>query len=389
MIDSRFFDEIHDRRMPGDIKYEPVEGVEDLIPMWIADMDFKCAPAIEEALKTGASRGIFGYMEPDSEYDQAVIDWYGSRFGWKIEAEDIIKMPSVMFGVACAVRALTEPGDAALIFQPVYYPFKEVIESNGRRTVVSELKLENGRYEIDYLDFERKISENGVKLLVLCSPHNPVGRVWTERELMKLLDLCLGYGVCVISDEIHSDFVYPGSKHTPFATLSKDAATHCITCTSPTKTFNIAGLQVSNIIVSDPIVRRKVFDAMAATGYFEVNNLSIYALKAAYREGGEWLAELLKYLKGNIDLIRTIGERTGGKIKLIEPEGTYLLWLDCREMGLDDEALYDWFIHKTGIRLHKGSTFGRSGSGFMRMNVACPRSVIEEVLRRIEAQFKA
>ena len=389
MITKEFFDQINDRRIPGDIKYEHVEGVEDqdLIPMWIADMDFKCAPQIVEGIKRGADRAIYGYMEPDAEYHQAIIDWYGTRFGWTIKPEEIIPMPSVMFGVGCTVKALTEPGDGVLILEPVYYPFRGVVEANGRKKIVSEMKLVDGRYEIDFEDMEKKIVDNEVKLFILCSPHNPVGRVWTHDELTKVAEICKKHDCYVLSDEIHSDFIYPGAVHTPFATISEDAANRTITCTAPTKTFNMAGIQVSNIMVVDPEIRKKVFDEMAATGYFEINNLAIAALKAAYNESEEWLAELLKYLKGNIDLVSEISDRTEGKIKLIEPQGTYLLWLDCRELGLDDDALYDWFLYKTGIRMHKGVTFGPSGSGFVRMNVACPRSVLAEALDRIESQF--
>ena len=382
-IDRKFFDEIHDRRIPGDIKYTPVEGVKDLIPMWIADMDFRCPPAIGEAMREASKREIFGYMAPDDEYYEAVIGWYEKRFGWKISKEEIVPMPGVVFGISCTINALTEPGDKVLILEPVYYPFREAIEWNGRVTEVSELVLKDGHYEIDFEDFEQKISSPEVKLFVLCSPHNPVSRVWTREELTRIAEICLKHGVTVISDEIHSDLVYSWSKHTPTALINEKLTDNMVVCTAPTKTFNMAGIQASNIIVKNEALRKKVKQALEATGYYVPNNMAIAAVKGAYREGEEWLDELLKYLESNIELVRTRLQETDGKIKLIEPEGTYLLWLDCRELGMEDKELDDFFLYKTGIRFDAGTMFGKAGSGFTRMNIACPEATLREALDRI------
>lgn len=382
-IDRKFFDEIHDRRIPGDIKYTHVEGVKDLIPMWIADMDFRCPPAIGEAMREASKREIFGYMAPDDEYFGAVAGWYERRFGWKIGKEEILPMPGVVFGIATVIKALTEPGDKVLICEPVYYPFREMIEQNGRTAEVSELLLKDGHYEIDFDDFEKKISSDEVKLFILCSPHNPVSRVWTRDELTRIADICLKYRVPIVSDEIHSDLVYSGNKHIPTALISDELADNMVTCTAPTKTFNMAGIQASNVIIKNKEIRKKVYQAMTATGYFEPNNMGIAALKAAYNQGEEWLTELLKYLETNIELVRTKLAETDGKIKLIEPEGTYLLWLDCRELGMEDKELDDFFLYKTGIRFDAGTMFGNAGSGFTRMNIACPEVTLREALDRI------
>ena len=382
-INKAFFDEIHDRRIQGDIKYEPVDGVKDLIPMWIADMDFKCPPAIGQAIKKAADRELFGYMAPDDRYYKAVTDWYERRFGWHIEKEEILPMPGVVFAVACVIKALTEPGDKVLICEPVYYPFRMMIEENGRQTEVSELVIKDGRYEMDFEDLEKKISRDQVKLFILCSPHNPVSRVWTKDELSKISEICLKHGVPVISDEIHSDLIYSGIKHTPFALISEEMAENTVTCTAPTKTFNMAGIQASNVIIKNRDIRNKVRKALEATGYFEPNYMGITALTAAYEYGEEWLEELIRYLEGNIRIVREKLRETGGKIRLTEPEGTYLLWLDCRGMNMDDKELDDFFLYKTGIRFDAGTMFGSGGNGFTRMNIACPESVLTEALDRI------
>ncbi|MBR6259526.1 MAG: pyridoxal phosphate-dependent aminotransferase [Oscillospiraceae bacterium] len=377
------FDTEYDRRIPGDIKYAPAEGLRDVIPMWIADMDFKAPAPVREALSRAVEHGIFGYTETDEEYDTAVSSWYSVHMGWDFDTDSILKMPGVMFAIAAAIRAFTQPGDGVLICQPVYYPFAGIVKENGRSLEISELLLSNGRYEFCWDDMERKLSRSETKLLLLCSPHNPVGRVWTREELSKLGELCLKHGVKIVSDEIHSDFVYPGSRHIPIASISEELSDICVTCTSPTKTFNLPGLQDANIIIANPEMRRLVKKAGLATGYSLINTMAAAATKAAYQKGEEWLGALLAYLQVNIGLVEDFCGGTGGKISLVRPEGTYLLWLDCRGWGLKDAELYDLFLHKAGVRLHSGPVFGAGGEGFMRMNIACPKSVLIRALEKI------
>ena len=380
------FDTVYDRRIPGDVKYAPVDGLTDVLPMWIADMDFKAPPSVLQALRQTTGHGIFGYSDADETYDGAVTSWYRERMGWEIQPSDILKMPGVMFAIAASIRALSAPGDSILICQPVYYPFASVVTANDRRLIVSELRLRGDRYEIDFADFENKIIQNRVALFLLCSPHNPVGRVWSREELLEIGRICTKHGVWIVSDEIHSDFVYPGFRHIPFASLSDDLAERCIVCTAPSKTFNLAGLQAANIIIPNSAARRKVYKAGLATGYSNLNTMAITAARAAYQDGADWLDQLLVYLQENIALTERFCRQTGGKISLIHPEGTYLLWLDCRGLGLPGNELEARFLRGAGVRLNSGAIFGAGGNGFMRMNIACPRSLLTEALTRIRAQ---
>lgn len=378
------FDAVHSRIGTGSIKYEQntKTSTQGIIPMWIADMDFKIPPAVENALISSADHGIFGYTMTDTEYDDLITAWYKKRMSWQIRPGWILKAPGVMFAIAASIQALTNPGDAVLICQPVYYPFAKIVSANNRKLIVSELKLNNGKYEIDFADLEEKIATNSVKIFLLCSPHNPVGRVWSKDELILIGQICTKHDVIIISDEIHSDFIFDG-QHTPIASLSEEIADRTITCTSPTKAFNLAGLQAANIIISNERLLRKVRKASLATGYSNLNTMAIAATKAAYRDGEEWLDELLSYLKGNYDVLKDAFPENG-EISLIHPEGTYLAWLDCRKLGLTDSELDDFFINKAGVQLHLGSIFGTGGNGFVRMNIACPRSILFEAVTRIK-----
>lgn len=385
---SDYFDTVYDRRTAGDIKYQSVAGVENVIPMWIADMDFKAPPAVEEALIKSAKHGIFGYTEPDEEYDGLVISWYKRRMGWSIKPEWILKAPGVMFAVSAAIRALTDEGDSVIICQPVYYPFAKIVPANKRTLIVSELQLTNGQYKIDFNDFETKIKQHSVKAFLLCSPHNPVGRVWTRDELSEIGRICCKYNIIIISDEIHSDFVYENQKHIPISTLSEEIACRTVTCTAPSKTFNLAGLQASNIIVQNTDIRRKLHRALRATGYEELNTMAIAATKAVYKDGEAWLDALLSYLQENIRILGEACAKTGGRISLIRPEGTYLMWLDCRRLGLPDIELADFFLKQAKVRIHSGTTFGAGGSGFVRMNIACPKAVLVKAITQIDSAIK-
>ena len=271
-----------------------------------------------------------------------------------------------------------------LIQQPVYYPFSEVILDNGRRRVSSDLILKDGHYEIDFADFEQKISENGVKLFLLCSPHNPAGRVWTREELETVSGICRKHNVIVVADEIHEDFVWTERPHIPYASLGEEAAENAVICTSPSKTFNLAGLQVSNIFIPDYALRRKFKHEINAAGYSQLNTLGLVACEAAYQQGIPWLEEVKQYLRENIEFTRTFLQQHIPQIKLIEPEGTYLLWLDCRGLGLGNSGLEELIVKKAGLWLDSGAIFGAAGKGFQRINAACPRSVLQEALERMQ-----
>ena len=385
------FDKVIDRRGTNCLKYDfAVERgrKEDILPLWVADMDFQTAPGIQERLRAAVDHGIFGYSDGKADYFAAVSSWYREKFGWETKEEWLIKTPGVVFALAAAVRAFTEKGDRVLIQQPVYYPFSEVIRDNGRVLINSPLKQVNGRYEMDFEDMERKITENQVKLFLLCSPHNPVGRVWTEEELKKAGELCVKHGVLVVSDEIHSDFTYPGVAHHVFAGLSPEFARISVTCTAPSKTFNIAGLQVSNIFIPDPELRARFQKAVDAAGYSQVNLLGLLACQAAYETGEEWLSAVKEYIYGNLCFLREYLKENLPEIRLVEPEGTYLVWLDFGALGLTEEQRQELIEEKAGLWLDSGAMFGPDGEGFERVNIACPRETLQKALDQLAAAVR-
>lgn len=385
------FDKVIDRRGTNCLKYDfAVERgrKEDILPLWVADMDFQTAPGIQERLRAAVDHGIFGYSDGKADYFAAVSSWYREKFGWETKEEWLIKTPGVVFALAAAVRAFTEKGDRVLIQQPVYYPFSEVIRDNGRVLINSPLKQVNGRYEMDFEDMERKITENQVKLFLLCSPHNPVGRVWTEEELKKAGELCVKHGVLVVSDEIHSDFTYPGVAHHVFAGLSPEFARISVTCTAPSKTFNIAGLQVSNIFIPDPELRARFQKAVDAVGYSQVNLLGLLACQAAYETGEEWLSAVKEYIYGNLCFLREYLKENLPEIRLVEPEGTYLVWLDFGALGLTEEQRQELIEEKAGLWLDSGAMFGPDGEGFERVNIACPRETLQKALDQLAAAVR-
>ena len=380
------FDEIIDRRNTDCLKYDfAVERGKpaDVLPLWVADMDFRTAPHIIEKAVADASLGIYGYTESKDDYFQAVANWYSTYFDWNVEKKWLVKTPGIVFGIGLAIKALTKEGDGVMIQQPVYYPFSEVIKDNDRKLVNNALVLRNGHYEIDFEDFEQKIIQEQVKLFVLCSPHNPVGRVWTKEELQKIGEICLKYGVKVVSDEIHSDFVYGDRKHYVFTTVDPGFEEFSIVCTAPSKTFNLAGLQASNIFIPNVQIRKAFLKQMSAVGYSQLNMIGLHACKAAYETGREWLEELKVYLKGNLDFVREYLEQNLPQIKLIEPEGTYLIWLDCRALGLPEAKLEHLIVHEAKLWLDSGAIFGKDGEGFERINIACPRAILEEACKRL------
>ena len=380
------FDEIIDRRNTDCLKYDfAVERGKpaDVLPLWVADMDFRTAPHIIEKAVADASLGIYGYTESKDDYFQAVANWYSTYFDWNVEKKWLVKTPGIVFAIGLAIKALTKEGDGVMIQQPVYYPFSEVIKDNDRKLVNNALVLRNGHYEIDFEDFEQKIIQEQVKLFILCSPHNPVGRVWTKEELQKIGEICLKYGVKVVSDEIHSDFVYGDRKHYVFTTVDPGFEEFSIVCTAPSKTFNLAGLQASNIFIPNVQIRKAFLKQMSAVGYSQLNMIGLHACKAAYETGREWLEELKVYLKGNLDFVREYLEQNLPQIKLIEPEGTYLIWLDCRALGLPEAKLEHLIVHEAKLWLDSGAIFGKDGEGFERINIACPRAILEEACKRL------
>lgn len=381
------FDTIVDRRGTNCLKYDfaAERGMpKDVLPLWVADMDFPTVPAVSRRLEEAARHGIFGYSDGKEEYFQAVSGWYQKRFGWETKREWLAVTPGVVFAIAAAVRAFTEKGDAVLIQQPVYHPFGQVIRQNDRKLVNSPLKLNDSRYEMDFEDFEKKIVENQVKLFILCSPHNPVGRVWEEWELKRAGEICLRHGVLVVSDEIHCDFVYPGHVHRVFASLSPQLADITVTCTAPSKTFNLAGLQASNIFIPNPDLRARFKKELAAVAYGELNLMGLLACQTAYEEGEEWLDQLLEYLKDSVDFVGNFLKEKLPGIRLIEPEGTYLLWFDLRGLGLSEEEEKDLIVNRAKLWLNDGKMFGSEGRGFWRVNIGCPRLVLGQAMERLE-----
>ena len=385
------FDEIIDRRNTSCLKYDfaAERGYpKDILPFWVADMDFRAPVPVIDALKTRADHGIFGYTQIKDDYFNVLQNWFRTRHDWEIERSDLVITPGVVFAVATAIRAFTRHGDAVLIQQPVYYPFANMIRQNERVLVDNPLHLIEGRYTIDFEDFEEKIVEHQVKLFILCSPHNPVGRVWTRAELEQIAAICLRHDVIVVADEIHEEFVRPGFRHIPFASLSEEAAAITVTCTSPSKTFNLAGLQISNIFIRNAELRRRFKEELSRTGYDEPNTLGLAGAKAAYEHGAEWLTQLLAYIEENHARTKSFLTAHLPKVQIIAPEGTYLLWLDFRAYGLSDEALNEKIIREAHLWLDDGPIFGAGGSGFQRINIACPWSTLEAGLKNLAQAFK-
>jgi cystathionine beta-lyase len=357
---------------------------EGLIPLWVADMDFRAPEPVRTALTRMADSGVFGYTVPGADYYGAVTEWFSRRHGYRFERDHILISPGVVFALAAAVRAFTAEGDGVLIQRPVYYPFTEVIADNRRKVVNSPLVLgADGRYGMDFEDFERKLIERAVRLFLLCSPHNPVGRVWTAAELERIGDICARHGCLVVADEIHCDFTFPGFQHTIFPSIKDSFAQNCILCTAPSKSFNLAGLQISNIVIANKTLRRAFKAEIAKTGYSQPNLPGVVACKTAYGEGGVWMEELKAYLLENLNCLRAFLAERIPKITLIEPEGTYLLWLDLRALNMTRGEMRTLLVEKAGLWLDDGAMFGPEGEGFQRINIACPRPILVQALEKL------
>ncbi|MFL1469746.1 MalY/PatB family protein [Paraclostridium bifermentans] len=351
---------------------------DDIIPMWIADMDFKTCDEITKALQNKLSTGNLGYDTVDGYYE-SVVKWMRNRHNVDINVEDVVYTPGVVTAINFLLKILIKENDKVLVQSPVYHSFFRVLNENKCDVVQSELFIKNNRYEIDFDEFENKIS-TGVKVLILCNPHNPIGRVWTKEELERIVEICESYKVFIISDEIHSDLVFKGYKHTSLTTVAPYYKDNIVTLTAPSKTFNLAGLYVSNAIITDEKLRSRYKELFSTTP----NVLGAEALIAAYNKGETWLEELLEYIESNYNYVLKFVNENVPKIKVIKQEGTFLTWLDCRELELSDEELERFFLEKAKLALSTGTAFGKGGSGFMRMNIGCPISTVKEALERLK-----
>ena len=384
------FDVIVDRSENHSAKYDErlkKFGTEDVIPLWIADMDFRTAQPITDALKARAEQGLWGYTARPDSYFEAVRTWQKRRNGWDIDPKNMSYCLGIVQAIAAMVRLFTPQGGSVLIQTPVYSEFYDMTEAAGRKVVECPFLEKDGKWSMDWADFEEKLKVSD--LFLLCNPHNPLGIVWTPEELTRMAELCMKHHVVLFSDEIHSDLVFHGKKHTPVATLSPEIANYVVTGTSGTKTFNLAGLQASTVIFPNRHMKW-VFDNFWRSMDIHRNNaFSLTAMETAFREGEEWLEQLLPYLSGNFDFVVDYCKTRIPRIKTFAPDATYLMWLDCRELGLSNQALHDFMIQKAHLGLNDGYHFGRSLEGFMRLNAACPRSVLQKAMEQLEAAVNA
>ncbi|MBI9037332.1 MAG: PatB family C-S lyase [Bacteroidales bacterium] len=384
------FDKIIERENTNCVKYDlrkQIFGTTDLIPMWVADMDYETPDVIMDAIKKRLEHPILGYsFRPESFY-KSIIDWMEIRHQWDVKKEWISFSPGVVPALNMIVLGLSEPLDKIIVQPPVYFPFFTAIENHGRKLINNPLIIKNSRLSIDFNDLNAKI-KNGAKMLFLCNPHNPGGSVWKREELLKIADLCLKNNVVVVSDEIHSDLIFSPHKHIPFASLSKEIADITVTCMAPSKTFNIAGLSTSFLVISNQELLKKYNKTLDNIHVGQGNIFGAIALETAYNQGSKWLDELLDYLKKNIDFVEDFLKNNIPEIKICRPEATYMIWLDCSDLNMDDKILKRFFIKETKIGLNDGSVFGIGGEGFQRMNIACPLSVIEQALFRLKNALK-
>ena len=401
---KKFFEQEIDRSRTNALKWEIIQdrdnpekwiqtdaffGKNRILPMWVADMDLACPPSVQRALQERAQHPIYGYTLADESYRQAVCSWMERRHGWRIEQDWLVATPGVIPALHVLVREFSAVGQKILIQRPVYYPFFSAIEENGRRIVSNSLVLEGGRYRMDFDDLARKAADPEVAVAVLCSPHNPVARVWSEEEVRKFAEICLENGVLVVSDEIHGDLIYPGNRFAPVGLLEEYLVRNCVICTAPSKTFNLAGLQTANVVIPDAKLRSRFRKALKTIGFIGPSPFGVAACKAAYNGGEQWLDDLLLHLDSNMRLMKREFSKHVPHIPLIDPQGTYLIWFDCRSLGLDAMSLRALMLEKARVFLDEGYIFGPEGEGFERINIACPRSVLQEALDRIITVIQA
>jgi cystathionine beta-lyase len=385
------FDEIIDRKHTNSLKHDfSVERKkpDDVIPLWVADMDFRTPIEVRQALVTLSNHGIFGYSEVKDEYYDILKKWFLTRHQFKIENKWVVKVPGVVFALATLVKSLTNELDKVLICSPVYYPFSEVIHDNNRVIVDVPLINDNNHYSLDYINIEKEIVNQNIKLMIFCSPHNPVGRVWTKDELITLGNICKKNNCIIISDEIHMDLIYKGFHHEVFQNIKEDFKDFIITCTSASKTFNLAGLVLSNIIIANDSLREKFNNEINRIGYSQHNIFGLIATQTAYKECSYYVDELIEYLNGNLKYIKDFISKNLNKIKVVEPEGTYLVWLDFSGYNIDSSIINDLIINKAHLWLDKGELFGETGTNYQRVNIATPRSVIIKALNNLKDVFE-
>lgn len=392
------FDQIINRKGTNSVKWEYIKigkayvpremgddifAPDELLPLWVADMDFSAPPAVVAALTARAQHGIFGYSGPKAEYFTAIIGWMQRRHNWTVEQEWILTAPGVVPSLNMIVQTYTQPGDGVLIQTPVYHPFYFAVENNGRKLVHNPMIFENNRYTMDYADLDKKLADPKTKLMVLCSPHNPVGRVWTADELRQVGDLCAKHDVLIFSDEIHHDLIFSSAEFTTFAVACPQHIDRTIIATAPSKTFNVPGLKTSNIFIPNPDLRAQMNQTMANLGLHGINSFGIVAMKAAYNEGEEWLDAAMQYIEANFTYLKTYLAEHLPAVTVIEAEGTYLAWVDCRGLGLDSADLYNKVLNEAKVFLNDGKGFGDAGAGFLRINLGCPRKILTTALDRI------
>ena len=375
------FDEMVNRRNTASYKWDSSPS-DNTLPMWVADMDFRTAPPVVAALARRVEHGVFGYTRVPDAYYAAVTNWINRRHGWTVRKEDIIYTPGVVPALSAIIKAVTQPGDKVLVQTPVYNCFFSSIRNNGCGLAENRLLPEGNTYRIDFDDLEAKAADPAVKLMLLCNPHNPAGRVWTREELLRIGDICLRHGVLVLSDEIHCDLVFPGHRHIPFASLSDAFAQCSATCMSPSKSFNLAGLSIANIITPNAELRQRIDRAININEVCDVNTFGVYALIAAYDEGEDWLEQLLEYIYGNYQEMKAFCSEYLPDFPVAELEGTYLAWMDCRKLSMESKDLAEQLKNETGLWLNAGSMYGQAGEGFMRWNLACPRARMMDGLNR-------
>jgi cystathionine beta-lyase len=378
------FDKRIDRTNKASYKWDQSEklfGRPDILPLWVADMDFEAPKEVVESITRRAEQGIYGYTIRTQGFYDAIVGWLSRRHGWKIEQDWITSSPGVVPALSIAIQVFTEPGDGIILQSPVYYPFYDVIKMNGRIVVDNPLQLKDGRYTIDYELLEQQ-AKDGAKMLLLCSPHNPGGRVWTREELVRIGEICAKYQLLVIADEIHHDLVFSGHKHVPYASLSETFAQGSITCIAPSKTFNLAGLQAASVIIPNVEIRRKYNALLKTLSLHMESYFGLTAIESSYTHGDEWLDQLLPYLEGNLEYLLEFAKKHLPNVKVIKPEGTYLVWIDCTAISDNPQELKQLMFDKAGVAFSEGSVFGKQGAGYLRINIACPRSILAEALER-------
>ena len=387
------FDKIIDRKNSFSLKWsnealKKFFGTDDndLLPLWVADMDFECPKPVTDAIKKEAESGVYGYnWHVTPSFHNAVRSWMERRHQWKVDSDWIVYSPGIVPAISMIIQTFSSVGDKIIVQPPVYYPFFDAVTQNGRALLLNQLRYENQTYSIDFEDFERKAQDPLTKMFILCSPHNPVGRVWKKEELKKLGDICLENDILIVADEIHHDLILPGNNHTLFSTISKEFEQNTILCTAPSKTFNLAGLQISNIIIPDPKLRESFIQTISNKNGISIpNSFGIVAMIAAYNDGEEWLEQVLNYINLNFQYLEKFVKDEFLNVKYIKPEGTYLAWLDFNLTGINDEDLKKRILNNAKVALDAGSMFGSGGEGFQRINVACPKTILEKCMERIK-----